>query len=460
MQIFSLFLATVLIVIPVMAKELPDPGTLPGSWGYSFKLWMEEVGDWFTFGSSRTMNRLLDRTTLRLAEVHALVGSDTQDLIGEASQVYTDGWQEFWLGLEGEEELSTFTEQAVQILMEHRQSIGSTNRELEIVWSYILNSETRGLKMLLEQIPDKGAALLAEVMMDRVRMFPMTDADDILALDPLTGLLRTRGEKEVITVILQALSVLDTVPESSNRDQVQQHMMQTMRGDLVRYGTLHPDDAVTILKELLLGRLSRVEGALQKNDDAQITQTLGEISIMLGIAEEMGSSLMVGARKPAAESLQVVLENVSSRLREYSIVGHDAILRDQEMRIEGLVRILQGAPVQEDIIRALPPELLKIIPDLPWKIPAIRPGSGFPQKNVPIKVGTSSSRTVNLLPTGEDIQRTVKIRLTPFVPVEEQPAIPLGEDPSVRLRELLKEKSGTLSPIPVDLKVQAIPKVR
>lgn len=461
MHIFSLFLATILLATKAFAAELPDPGTLPGSWLYSVKLWVEDMGDWFTFGETRAINRLLDRSSLRLAEVRALRETDDTDLVSSTEKAYRDTWQEVWISLEEMEEPGPLAEQSIRLLMAHRQHIGSTRTDLSTVWMTILNGELRGIRLFFDKNMAEGEKLLSDVLTDRIRMLPEIPWNDILAFDPLIGLLRTKGEKKVIVMMMEALAVADDLPASDDRDRAAQHILHTIRGDLVRYSAVNPDDAVSLMKDLLDRRLMRVKTSITAESPQTVLKELGNLSVILGLVEEVSRELLHPSRALAAESLKAVLDQYSSRLKAIPSAGHEGLIDDQQMRIAGIMQMLKGAPLREDLARSIPPDLLKMFPDLPWKIPLVQPGFvGHPTEDG-VGEGSTSPTRVQKQSDIPDLENTLKSRLSPFLPSQEGPTIPLGaDDPSTRLQEMLRERRGTLSPVPVDLKIQAIPTVR
>lgn len=461
MQIFSLFLTAVLIATLVTAQELPDPGTLPGSWLYPLKLWVEDVGDWFTFGETRTINRLLDRTSLRLAEARGLLEIGDADLVSSTEKAYQDTWQEVWISLEEMEEPGPLAEQSVRLLMAHRQQIGSMRTDLPTAWMTILNGELRGIRLVFDKNMAEGDKLLSDVLTDRIRMLPEIPWNDILAIDPLIGLLRTKGEKKVIVMMMEALAVADDLPASDDRDRAAQHILQTIRGDLIRYSAVNPDDAVSLMKDLLDRRLMRVQTSITAESPQTVLRELGNLSVILGFIEEVARELFHPSRALAAESLKAVLDHYASRLKAIPSVGHEALIEDQQMRIAGIVQMLEGTPLREDIARSIPPDLLKMFPDLPWKIPLVQPGFAGHPTEYGAGEGSTSPTRVQKQSDIPDFENTLKSRLFPFLPAQEGPTIPMGaDDPSARLQEMLRERRGTLSPVPIDLKIQAIPTVR
>src|SRR3989338_346796 len=192
MSFAAIFLSVIVFATSAMAHDaLPDPGKLHGDFLYPLKIWVEEFVDWFTFGNANKIDRLLDRTSLRLAEFHALIDAQESEPASSAEQAYEDVWQEFWSRLDRMDDPTAMLEKTTRLLIEHRHAVGSR--------TYILNGEIRAVRLLLEKNPEQGEGMLKEVMIDRIRTFPQTTPDDILALDPLVGLLRTKGEKNVIT---------------------------------------------------------------------------------------------------------------------------------------------------------------------------------------------------------------------------------------------------------------------
>ncbi|MBI3335970.1 hypothetical protein HYZ98_00175 [Candidatus Peregrinibacteria bacterium] len=465
MSFAAVVLSVTLFATPAMAHDtLPDPGRLPGSFLYPLKMWVEDVGDWFTFGETRTLNRLLDRSSLRLAELRALIDAEESESAQSVEQAYEDVWQEFWSRLDNTEDSVPFAEQATRLSIEHRHAVGSMWEDVDSKMRvYILNGEIRAVRLLLEKNSEEGELMLKEVLIDRIRTFPQTTPDDILALDPLVGLLRTRGEKNVIVLMMDILPAFEDVPASDDRDRIEQHVFRTIRGDLTRYVSASPDDGVVLVRDLLEWALHRVEQSAQRADDVRILKDLGELSVVLGITEESSQGLLSPSAYPAAESLKNILTSISSRLEALPRTGHEAMVNDQRMRIEGVSRILEGSKVREDLARTIPPELLKLFPDLPWKIPAVRSGG----IHVPLKDKNKMNDPLdnNLFDFKQpsslsNLEETLKSRLAPMLPAPGRPTPKMGEDPSVRLQELLKEKSGTLAPSPIDLKTQGMPKVR
>ena len=453
MSFAAIFLSVIVFATSAMAHDaLPDPGKLPGDFLYPLKIWVEEFVDWFTFGNANKIDRLLDRTSLRLAEFHALIDAQESEPASSAEQAYEDVWQEFWSRLDRMDDPTAMLEKTTRLLIEHRHAVGSR--------TYILNGEIRAVRLLLEKNPEQGEGMLKEVLIDRIRTFPQTTPDDILALDPLVGLLRTKGEKNVITLMMDILTAFDDLPESEDRDSISQHVLQTIRSDLTRYVSVNADDTVVILLDLLEWALHRVELAVQHGDDVRILKNLGEMSIVIGITEEIGQRISVPSAHAAAQSLKDTLTNISSRLEVLPLTGHEAMVNDQRMLLEGIGRILEAPQVREDLARMIPPELLKMFPDLPWKIPSMRQGD----IHVPLKgkSGTKGSLSKDIFEFKQpsslyNVQEVLKSRLAPILPVIEGPTRKIGEDPSVRLKELLNEISSTLAPLPIDLKTQTVP---
>jgi hypothetical protein len=69
-------------------EEMPDPGVLPDSPFYGFKLFIESIGTTFTFGAEARAERALELAEVRLVEAQVMAETGKNDLAVKAVSEY------------------------------------------------------------------------------------------------------------------------------------------------------------------------------------------------------------------------------------------------------------------------------------------------------------------------------------------------------------------------------------